>query len=246
MPSIYLSPSVQEFNLFYDNSGSEEYYMNLIADYMEPYLIASGIDFTRNTPSMTLAQVINQSNAGNYDLHLALHSNASGPGNEGKQQGTDVYYYQTSTNGKRAAEITAENFKDIYPYPQKVKTVPNTTFAELKRTTAPAILIEIAYHDNPEDAEWIKNNLQLIAKTLVISVCEYLGVPFSEPTGITAGTVTTAGSRLNMRDKPSFDGAIIDKIPNGTVLTVVGENGAWYSVQYNGKDGYAYKQYITV
>ena len=48
MPMLFLSPSTQEYNLYYDGSGSEEYYMNLIADYMEPYLTASGITFTRN------------------------------------------------------------------------------------------------------------------------------------------------------------------------------------------------------
>ena len=42
MPKIYLSPSTQEFNS-YVTGGSEEYYMNLIADAMEPYLTASGI-----------------------------------------------------------------------------------------------------------------------------------------------------------------------------------------------------------
>lgn len=77
MPSIYLSPSLQEFNEYYDKSGSEEYYMNLIADAMEPYLEASDISFVRNSPDMTLTQVIRESNAGNYDLHLALHSNAA-------------------------------------------------------------------------------------------------------------------------------------------------------------------------
>ncbi|MBR4072708.1 MAG: peptidoglycan hydrolase, partial [Clostridia bacterium] len=73
MPSIYLSPSTQEFNP-YVIGGTEEYYMNLIADAMEPYLYATGIDFTRNTPEMTAASSIAASNQGNYDLHLALHS----------------------------------------------------------------------------------------------------------------------------------------------------------------------------
>ena len=41
MPLIYLSPSTQEFNP-YVNGGNEEYYMNLIADAMVPYLEASG------------------------------------------------------------------------------------------------------------------------------------------------------------------------------------------------------------
>ena len=44
MPSVYLSPSLQEYNPYIDG-GNEEYYMNLIADAMEPYLRASGIDF---------------------------------------------------------------------------------------------------------------------------------------------------------------------------------------------------------
>ena len=37
MPSVYLSPSLQEYNPYIDG-GNEEYYMNLIADAMEPYL----------------------------------------------------------------------------------------------------------------------------------------------------------------------------------------------------------------
>ena len=37
MPKIYLSPSTQEFNQ-YVGGGNEEQYMNLLADYMEPYL----------------------------------------------------------------------------------------------------------------------------------------------------------------------------------------------------------------
>ena len=56
MPRIYLSPSLQEYNQFV-NGGTEEEYMNLIADAMEPYLIASDIEFTRNDPSQTLSEV---------------------------------------------------------------------------------------------------------------------------------------------------------------------------------------------
>ena len=76
MPIIYLSPSTQENN-YYVNGGTEEEYMNLLADKMVPYLEASGIRYVRNTPGMTAASSIAASNAGNYDLHLALHSNAA-------------------------------------------------------------------------------------------------------------------------------------------------------------------------
>lgn len=129
MPIIYLSPSTQEFNP-YSGGGNEEYYMNLIADAMEPYLAASGIQFVRNTPDMTAASSIRASNEGNFDLHLALHSNAVGSG-DGIVRGTDVYYYPTSEKGKRFADIASNNLQLIYPLPDKVRTIPTTTLGEV-------------------------------------------------------------------------------------------------------------------
>ena len=113
MPIIYLSPSLQPFNK-YVNGGDEQYYMNLVADAMEPYLRANGIQYVRSSRDMTLGQAIRQSNEGYYDLHLALHSNAAPESLSGQLQGTDVYYYPASVRGKQAATIIAENFKNIY------------------------------------------------------------------------------------------------------------------------------------
>ncbi len=180
MPTLFLSPSVQEFNPYVDG-GNEEYYMNLIADAMEPYLTASGINFVRNNPGVTTAQVIRDSNSGNYDLHLAIHSNASPDSIRGQQQGTDIYYYPSSANGRRFAEIIQKNFKTIYPNPNNVDVIPTTTLGEVKRTKAPAVLIEVAYHDNPQDAQWIRDNIGDIARILSQSVAEYFGIPFREP-----------------------------------------------------------------
>ena len=103
MPTLYLSPSTQEYNL-YEGGGNEEEYMNLVADAMEPYLSASGIQFMRNNPDERVGAAIRQSNAGNYDLHLALHSNAAPESLAGALQGTDVYYSRGSANGQRAAD----------------------------------------------------------------------------------------------------------------------------------------------
>ena len=178
MPSIYLSPSTQEFNP-YVIGGSEEYYMNLIADAMEPYLYATGIDFTRNTPDMNAASSIAASNAGNYDLHLALHSNATADGSG--RRGSEVYYFPTSANGKRAAEIIANNLQIIYPIPSGVSTIPTTSLGEVRRTRAPGVLIEFAYHDNYEDAQWIANNINAIAANVVLSLADYFGIPFRTP-----------------------------------------------------------------
>lgn len=179
MPNVFLSPSTQEYNQFV-NGGTEEYYANLIADAMAPYLRASGIDFSRNNPGGTVTDSIASSNAGNYDFHLAIHSNAAPPNLAGTIQGPDVYYYRDSTVGQRDAEIIANNLKQIYPNPSLVTTVPTTTLAEVRRTTAPTVLVEVAYHDNIDDANWIKNNVDEIGRNLALSVADILGVPFVE------------------------------------------------------------------
>ena len=76
MASVFLSPSTQHYNL-YVTGNSEEYYTNLITDAMIPYLEASGIYYGRNDPDGTVSTSIAMSNAGSYDLHLAIHSNAA-------------------------------------------------------------------------------------------------------------------------------------------------------------------------
>ena len=242
MPTIYLSPSTQEFNP-YVGGGNEEYYMNLIADSMVPYLIASGIQFVRNTPEMTAATSIAASNSGNYDLHLALHSNASG-GTAGSVRGTEIFYYPQSADGKRFAEIAAKNLKMIYPLPDLVKTVPTTTLGEVVRTRAPGVLIEFAYHDNPQDAQWIRDNIDRIAENVVLSLTEYFGIPFNNPQPTYNATVSTMGGYLNMRYTPSLQSRIVGSIPNGATVTVLANKPAWALVNYNGIVGYVSDGYL--
>ena len=57
MPFLFLSPSTQEFNP-YVTEGNEEYWMNQLADRMEPYLYVSGINVTRNNPAGTAATAV--------------------------------------------------------------------------------------------------------------------------------------------------------------------------------------------
>lgn len=114
MPKIYLSPSTQDGNL-YVNDKNEEYWMNLIADAMEPYLLASGIEFVRNDPQKTVVDSIAQSNLSHYGMHVAIHSNASPEEMAGLLQGSDIYYRPGSSQNailsQRFANIVAEELK---------------------------------------------------------------------------------------------------------------------------------------
>ncbi len=173
MAVIYLSPSTQEFNQYF-SGGNEEQYMNLLADVVQRQLERDGIGVVRNDPNAPLADAIEESNLGNFDLHLALHSNASPTQLAGRLQGVDVYYYPGSTRAKEFADILADNMKQIYPNPRLVNARSTTELGELQFTKAPAVLIETAYHDNPNDELWLKENLDEIGRVIADSVIEYL------------------------------------------------------------------------
>lgn len=121
------------------------------------------------------------SNAGNFDLHLALHSNAAPEGRYGQVRGILVYYYPGSAEGQRAANLVADGLKQIYPLPNNVRAEPTIAIGEVRRVRAPSVFLELGYHDNVDDAAWIKNNLDSVARSIALSLTEYFGLPFLTP-----------------------------------------------------------------
>lgn len=245
MPIIYLSPSTQEFN-YYVTGGTEEQYMNLLADRMEPYLDASGILYVRNTPEMTAATSIIASNAGRYDLHLALHSNAAPEDRAGTVRGSIVFYFPTSKKGQQAATIIANNLREIYPLPDLVTTESTTSIGEVRLVRAPAAFLELAYHDNSEDASWIVRNLDEIAQNLVLSLTDFFDIPFFTSLNPQMGQVDVEFGVLNIRSRPSLTAPILHQLPDGTKLSLLNREGDWYLLKYGGTYGYANANYVTI
>ncbi len=178
MYSVFLSPSTQPYNK-YATEGDEQEYMNKIADAMEPLLFKNNIAYGRNKIDTSVGVSVMDSNNGEYDFHLSLHSNAAPPDFEGKLRGVDIYYYPNSRYGKAAADIIVENMKEVYPIPSLVKTISSDKLYELSKTNIPAVLAELGYHDNIQDEQWIKANIENIAQSLTKSLCEYFGIPYT-------------------------------------------------------------------
>lgn len=243
MPFLFLSPSTQEYNP-YINFGDEEYWMNALADEMEPYLRASGINVTRNDPSLTVSGSIRLSNAGNYDFHLALHSNAAPESLAGRLRGIDIYYYPGREAAQRMAELLQQTLEVVYPLPDRVTVRTSTSLAELRDTRAPSVLAELGYHDNLEDALWIQHNLGEIARALTLAVTEYFGLPFLEPMRGYAGAASQESGNLNLRGGPGTEFPILGKIPQGARVQVINRYGDWLVVDYAGTIGYANGAYI--
>ena len=243
MPSLYLSPSTQEYNP-YVTTGTEEYWMNRLADAMEPYLNASGIQYDRNTPDMTAASSIAASNRGSYQLHLALHSNASPEERVGSQRGILALYFPSSVEGKRAAELLANGLKAVYPLPNLVRAEPSSSIGELRRTRAPSVLLELGYHDNAADADWIIRSIDAIAGNLVLSLTEFFGIPFFSFGLWTPGQVRLSGGVLNVYPIPSVQSAPVAQLTDGAPVTVVNAYDSWYLIRFGDAFGYAAGAYI--
>jgi N-acetylmuramoyl-L-alanine amidase len=186
MPNVYLSPSTQENELFV-TGNNEEYYMNRIVDAMIPYLRASGIDFDRNDPGDTIQQIIAKSNSKYHDLHLALNMETGVGDLAGKVRGESAVHLTDSPGGTAAAEIFAKNLKNIYPIPELVTVASDRLNPELRDTNAAALMVELGYRDNVDDAAWVVNNIDVIGKNLAMSLAEYLRVPFVDKVSIVKG-----------------------------------------------------------
>ncbi len=133
MPNLFLSPSVQQYNPYINGLGSEEYYMNLIADAMEPYLVSSRHNFHAQRSGRYAC-------AGDCSIQCRKLRFSSGPPFQRRSSESRRSASRAATStitppapkAQRAAEIFAENLKVIYPDPDLVRTVANTTLGELR------------------------------------------------------------------------------------------------------------------
>ena len=157
-----------------------------------------------------------------------------------------MFYYPGSQEGERAATIIANNLKEIYPLPELVQAQPTTTIGEVRRVRAPSAFLELGYHDNPEDAAWIKSSLDAVAKNLVMSLTDYFDIPFLLPQPSRPGQVDVDWGVLNIRARPELGAPILVQAPDGAPLTVLNSTGDWYLVDYYGTVGYARQDFITL
>lgn len=183
--SVYLSPSTQERNIGYGSYGTEEKRMNQVANIAQEILLDHGVKVYRNKPEWSLREVVKDSNSKKPDLHFAIHSNAGGG------RGAEIYVYAPGGEGEKAARLIYEEIAPLTPTKDRgVKFNPK--FYELRATTTPATLVEVAFHDNKDDAEWILKNIEAIGIALAKGVLKHFKIKYK-------GTVEPKDQETNSR-----------------------------------------------
>lgn len=163
--TIYIRPSQRPDK--YPNGGDEAYWIARIADKLREDLGARGLSCPvgdGETPPEGCG------------LYLYLCSHAAPEEIEARIKGAEVFYYEYSPAGRRAAEIFTRHIKSVYPQPDLVETAPTAARKELSSAPAPALLIELGYHDNPQDEAWLVNGAGSIAAELAAAAADFLEV----------------------------------------------------------------------
>lgn len=96
-----------------------------------------------------LARIVKKCNENSVDLDVSIHFNAGAGDKDGNTTGTEVLIYSTSSNAKEYAESTCKAIADLGFRNRGVKT--NTSLYYLRKTVAPAMLVECCFVDDKDD-----------------------------------------------------------------------------------------------
>ena len=134
---------------------------------------------TSNTTS--LASRVNMANSWPADYFISIHCNANvNP----EVNGSEVYVYRTDSIAGQLARFVLDNIVErVGTKDNGVRE--NPSLYVLRRTSMPAILVELAYVTNTEDAEKLINDQYAFAYAIYEGILGYLGlepnVPYEQP-----------------------------------------------------------------
>ncbi len=174
----YLSPSNQTANIGVNGYGSEKTQMNLLVDEITPHLDRAGVSFHVADCDLSLQKRVKESNAMDARFHLALHSNAGGGG---VARGPVAYYY--SDTGKAFGEMLVDALLGMGQENNRSENVKQEkSFYELRRTSAPACLLEVDFHDSPSGVQFLTARRSEIAERIAKVIIEADGKQYVAPT----------------------------------------------------------------
>jgi len=170
---VYLAPSTQEHNVGV-GGYNEEYWMHKIAEVLSELLASYSIEVKIGRKDQTLQQMVEESNSWGADLHFAIHSDAE---DKGTARGATGFYFDGSTKSRKLCECIYNEIAFVTPVEDRgIK--PGNHLYELRKTNAPACLVETSFHTNKEDVEFITTRYIELAEAAGKGVLKYLGFSF--------------------------------------------------------------------
>ena len=176
MKKVYLSPSSQIHNAYTGMDTTECIQCNRIAEAAEAALKRCGVEVKRAPFDQDMNVTIRESNAYGPDLHIPIHTNAGGG------QGPLVMVYDDKPVSMAAAQPIYDAVHAVTPGKYGYGIRVRKDLAELSGTKATAVYIECEFHDRPDLAQWIVDNVVPLGEAIARGVCKYFGIEYKAET----------------------------------------------------------------
>jgi N-acetylmuramoyl-L-alanine amidase len=178
MINIVISPSQQNYNkCIVGDTESDHMHLigqalyDILCKYSELNVILipkfNGEDIENLRKAVDMSNDFINKNGGE-GFHLELHSDAGAYASGA----TGIYY---SEAGKAFVIPIAKAIMELTPW-QDVGLACRKDLYALKATVAIAGLIEVSFHDNSKEAQWIHDNIRVIASTLAKGILKALDI----------------------------------------------------------------------
>ena len=142
----------------------------LVAD----YLTAAGVEVVGVLQDDSLSYVVSTANNSGADIFISIHCNAAG---NTSADGTETWYCYGSTGGEKLAECIQSQIVDslemIDRGIREAKPGRNGLYV-LTNTDAVAVLVELAFISNEDDARLLRDNQDDFARAIARGVTDYV------------------------------------------------------------------------
>lgn len=215
-------------------SGNYEYYLKLIINEINECLNLSGISYSEE----------NQVPQRNSDsVKIIFTENSESNIIPADTRGIYIFFTPGNPESKRLATILSKNLGNIYYDSVDVKMISENINENNENSEIPTVTIGLGFENNDEDIKWIRENTENIAKSVVMSLSEYFGLPFVSCKKTNIGMTN---NDITLRQRPSETSQITDSLPANTKVKIVSQWEDWYLIGENGNLGYVQTKYITV
>lgn len=123
------------------------------------------------TNAESLAARVNAANAWPADYFLSIHVNSS---TNPAANGTEMYIYRSGGEAQQLAEAMLDSIVERLGTKDNGVIVRPSLYV-LRRTNMPAVLLELAYISNAEDAEKLENDQYAFAYAIYLGLLDYFG-----------------------------------------------------------------------
>lgn len=125
-----------------------------------------------NSTSSSLRIRVNEANSWGADYFISLHTNAS---TSPAANGSEALVYYSPSRSASLAEDILEGLNEATGLRNRGVKVRSGLYV-LRKTQMPAVLVELAFISNPEEAALMRDRPELFARGIYDGIVEYTGV----------------------------------------------------------------------